>query len=179
MTDDQTKPKKKKTPRAPRLNVSVTAMDIETARPANSGHCMIAEAIKRAIGGDIKRVAVDLQTIRWSDPARGLRYTYLTPRPAVVNLVKWDQGVRVEPFQFRLRGAQVTTMWKGGPGKQKPVHNLGPKRLHSNQDEKAKGKIPDVIGGRPPSRLGMRREFGVRGLSLGEVFENETTVPAS
>lgn len=83
---------------APRPTVQVTRQIIEAAKRRDSSHCMIAEAIKLAVP-NATSVAVDLQTIRWTDRERNLRYIYLTPRIGQINLVKFDQGDEdIEPF---------------------------------------------------------------------------------
>jgi hypothetical protein len=155
--------------RAPKVKIAVIQDDINNALPKRSGHCMIADAVKRDVPG-AKGISVDIQTIRWSDPEKGLRYTYLTPRDAAVALVRFDQGVKPKPFGFRLRGAQVTTMHRKEKGGKLARHKLGKKRLSASPTEKKLGNIPDVIGGRPPPRFGRRREFGMRGLSMDDVF---------
>lgn len=68
---------------------------------------MIAEAVK-AVRPDANHVSVDLQTIRFTDAKRGMRYTYLTPRIAQIALLKFDQGITPTEFEFQLRGGQVT-----------------------------------------------------------------------
>jgi murein DD-endopeptidase MepM/ murein hydrolase activator NlpD len=84
-----------------RVTIQVTADDIATAIPKDSGHCAIADAIARQIPG-AKRVSVDLQTIRWSDA--DTRYTYLTPRAAQLFLLAFDQGNEdyCQPLGIRL-----------------------------------------------------------------------------
>jgi hypothetical protein len=93
----------KRYPRAPTLVVAVSKSQIDDSTRKDSSHCMIAEALKLSVKSAGKpitegTVSVDLQTIRYTDPERGLRYTYLTPRIAQVALVNFDQGRPVEPF---------------------------------------------------------------------------------
>lgn len=157
--------KKKYLKRAPRLLIRVTQGHIDTALPKDSEHCMIADAIKAAVPS-ARRVSVDLQTIRFSDPKRGLRYVYLTPRLPQEALIDFDEGKKVSPMQFRLaKAAQIISMQRGPSGKQKPVHDLGRKHLAFTETEKKQGNVPTVMGGRTPpvSRRGKRREFGIRG----------------
>jgi hypothetical protein len=73
---------------------------------------MIADAIKEAIP-NAQSVAVDLVTIRWTDPVRELRYIYLTPRRAQLALIDFDRGVVPKPFDVQLAGAAqvVRAMW--------------------------------------------------------------------
>jgi hypothetical protein len=153
-----------KPPRAPQLTVEVTAQHIADARRRNSGHCMSAEAMKdalRARGINPESVSVDVQTMRFSDPAKGLRYIYLSPRIVQKNAIVWDQGDdvpeedRVKPFQFRLSGAVVINMQtgKGGPKGGAP----GPATLVVR-----KGNRVSRAGGKPPPKISMRREYGLR-----------------
>jgi hypothetical protein len=57
----------------------------------------------------VRNVAVDLGTIRWTDPKTGRRVTFATPivlRDALLGLAT---GVAPEPFRFILgRAARVT-----------------------------------------------------------------------
>lgn len=92
---------------SPQLKVELTREGIDAAKERDSSHCMIAEAVKTAFPG-AAYVSVDLQTIRFSDPEKHLRYTYLTPRTAQIALVNFDQGRTPEPFAFRLGRGQVT-----------------------------------------------------------------------
>jgi hypothetical protein len=174
-------PKKKNVKRSPKLSVKLLQEQIDAARQRDSGYCMLAEAIKAAFP-DASKVSVDLQTIRFSDARRRLRYVYLTPRSCQVALVAFDQGVEVAPFEFRLRGAQVTTM---RPGDHKSRAILSPEQLEKRKAAKrrtaslapeyAEGakSVPDKIGGHAPPLqklpdgvpFSRRREFGIRALS--------------
>lgn len=95
----------------PAMNVSVTQDEIDSAVPANSGHCMIADAVKRDFQRKFKRkplgVSVDLQTIRLTDCEKGLRFVYLTPPTAQRALLQFDQGKKLTPFNFRLSAGQT------------------------------------------------------------------------
>jgi hypothetical protein len=92
-----------------RIPVEVKQRHIDESLERNSSHCMAADAIKDAIP-DAKFVSVDLQTIRWTDPEKHLRYMVLTPRIVQERLIAFDQGLRdaLEPFTFTMREAQVT-----------------------------------------------------------------------
>lgn len=184
-----------KSPRSPIVRVKVTPEIIAAATARDSQHCMIADAVKAAEPG-AKSIAVDLATIRFTDPKRGLRYTYLTPRIAQAQLVRFDQGVASEPFDFVLRRAHITS--SGGKRKstekkaasKKPrydtearrrsiekaraTQNLGKTRLREEAASEGKGTVPDRIGGHtPPLQPGpdgvpfsRRRAFGLRALQL-------------
>lgn len=171
-----------KTPRAPKLKVPITKEQINESIARDSSHCMIADAI-RAHVPDAKHISVDLQTIRFSDPKKGLRYTYLTPRIGQVALVNFDQGIKPDPFELPLRGAQVT--YSGSRQKRSAKSEVSPaqhrQRMEASEksrkvreklkkarlvDRNASGDVPEVVGGKTPPKIpgGNRREFGLRGL---------------
>lgn len=93
----------------PRVEIQVLQRHIDQSMQKNSSHCMIAEAIKETLP-NAKFVSVDLQTIRWTDPQKGLRYVVLTPKLAQLQLIAFDQGDldNLQPFEFEMRPRQVT-----------------------------------------------------------------------
>lgn len=166
-------------PRARELNVRVDTETIEDAIPRDSSHCMIAEAVRTAFPA-AKNISVDLQTIRFSDPERGLRYTYLTPRVAQLALINFDMGIKPDPFFFRLRSGMVTASSKRPPlQKQSEEHVKNAKAARKATADKVRemsativdrrhgdGTTPDVVGGRTPpiTTFARRRAFGLRAL---------------
>lgn len=137
---------------------------------------MIAEAVKAAMP-HARFVSVDLQTIRWSDPKKGLRYVALTPRVAQISLVEWDQGEIPSPFNFQLRGAIVLQMQhRIKNGKPSTEGNSSNKSTSGSKPVKRKtagkqfvqvsknGATKKIVraGGRAPPRAGLRRAFGLR-----------------
>jgi hypothetical protein len=98
--------RRKRVPYSPRLTLSIDRETIEASTRRKSSHCMIAEAIKRAIPR-ATGVSVDLQAIRWTDPDLQLRYIFLTPREAQVALLHFDRGQTPEPFEMKLSNAHV------------------------------------------------------------------------
>jgi hypothetical protein len=68
---------------------------------------MIAESVKKAFP-EAKFVSVDVQTIRFTDGSKNLRYTYLTPRVAQIAIIQFDRGEMPDPFSVRLTGGHVT-----------------------------------------------------------------------
>lgn len=88
----------------------VTPEIIEQATARNSGHCVVADAIKLAIP-TASKVSVDLQTIRFSVPETGKRYIYLTPQPVQNILLDFDQGEVPTAQSIRLgRPVQITSI---------------------------------------------------------------------
>ncbi len=67
----------------------------------SSSSRVIIQAIKAAHPG-ARRVFVDLQSIRFSDRKKGLRFTYWTPEVVQRALMRMDCGNPVEPFAFDL-----------------------------------------------------------------------------
>lgn len=164
--------------RAPRPEIHVTDEDIDTAMPANSRHCMIALAIQRHVPS-ATHILIDIQTIRWSDKNRRLRFTYFTPAKVIAILIGWDDGQKPKPFSFNLRSAHVTATWIGSKrtGGKKLAHKLGKKkRIKNRADEKAQIR-PTVVGGKPPpvSRFSRdQRVFGSR--RLANLLESRSAV---
>ena len=169
-------------PRSPRVDVTVTEEVIEGSKKRDSSHCMIAEAVKASFP-DAKLVSVDLQTIRFSDPKKGLRYTYLTPRIGQVALIEFDQGVTPEPFSMRLQRGQVTAIRKNRDPLQGNLteEERAARREHGAMGGHARAEAlrrstirtegkdrptPEKVGGRTPptTPFARRRAFGLRAL---------------
>lgn len=157
-----------RTARCPRPTIEVTKQHIEEALPNESSHCMVAEAIKTSLPG-VQAVSVDIQTIRWSDPELGYRYTYVTPKSVVNAIIDFDEGIKPQPFRFAPRGGQITSMARGGKGRQTPRHPELPRRATVRPPTKNE-TIPELVGGKPPRKtnVGGRRQFGIKGLRRGE-----------
>lgn len=109
--------------KSPAFKVVVKPEHIAEAVPKNSNHCMIADALEESYKGNGKKklkreasyVHVDLQTIRFTDIDKGVRYTYLTPPRAQAALLAFDGGQKPKPFSFILRDAVRIreTGWQG------------------------------------------------------------------
>ena len=98
------------------LPVEVTEEVIADSIQRDSSHCMIADAVRKAVP-TASYVAVDLQTIRFTDKENRRRYVFLTPRKAQELLVKFDQGERPEPFRVRLLNPQVVELAERKPNR--------------------------------------------------------------
>lgn len=152
-------------PKSPRVKIEVTEDHIGLAIPRDSGHCMIADAVKAAVP-TAKSISVDLQTIRWTDPKTRTRHTYLTPRVGQVALVKFDQGLKVEPFCFQLRSGQVTRSGRGSSRKGKHKNESTKTTLGNNHGGR---EVPRRVGGKTPplaAHHSKRRAFGLRAMEL-------------
>jgi hypothetical protein len=176
---EQTKNNRKKNhvPKSPRLFVEVTEGIIAAAEKANSGHCMIADAVEVAAqrkGIGATNISVDVQTIRFSDPVKRLRYIYLTPRVAQYPLVRFDLGVHTEPFSFRIAGGHVVNMPGKRHGKYHPdkpnktEEQLKRTTLITASPDKGSQKFRRAGGAEPPT-FSMRREFGLRAFSKEKI----------
>lgn len=173
-------------PRAPRVKVIADGETIRSGIGRDSAHCIFAEAVKAAYPKAAK-IAVDLQTIRFSDPKKGLRYTYLTPRRCQIALVKFDQGIKPEPLEFLLRNGQVTRKRQKNQRvvteKQKEAARKSVKtaravnpfnRSRMVRDDGGKHGVPRRVGGQTPPLaptsekddvpFTRRRAFGIRAL---------------
>lgn len=185
----QRKPRK---PRGISLRVSVTKEIMQHSKVRDSSHCMIAEAIKEAVP-EATSVSIDVQTIRFSIPSKRLRYTYLTPRIAQLAVIDFDQGKMPKPFEFRLDGAQVTTMYRRNVVSTPRSREMSPEQYvalakaqeynpsHATKIPdhpelvkpqfrrgKSKGMVPEKVGGRlpPTTPFARRRAFGLRALKV-------------
>lgn len=76
---------------APVLDIVIPDKVWETAKQASSGGCLIADSLKLQYP-HLSGVRVDMATIRASDKAKGLRYTWLTPSAGQHLLLSYDQG---------------------------------------------------------------------------------------
>lgn len=135
---------------ADRPTIEVTQEDLDNARPKDSSHCMIADAVKRALP-HAKNISVDLATIRYSDPARGKRYIILTPPIAQQQLLWFDQAdPRLEPFSFRLPGSAQTVAAAKAKREGRKVRGVpakhGKAQLVMGQDS----GVPEKRGGNVP-----------------------------
>lgn len=162
-----------------RFKVSVTDEEIQTAIPKNSGHCMIADAVKRCFREKFKyspkSVQVDLQSIRLTDGEKKLRYLYLTPPAAQSALLEFDHGIQPTPFQMLLKGGQVLSVYKGPRGSESPASakkNAARKaaisryknRLRVAKDGNRAPTVTKIGGSEPPEAVlsGQRRVFGLK-----------------
>ncbi|HEV2225042.1 MAG TPA: hypothetical protein VGR84_18770 [Candidatus Acidoferrales bacterium] len=156
-----------KRPRAPVLRLEISDEIFNAAKKADSAHCMIAEAVRTAYP-EAGSISVDLQTIRFSDPNKRLRYIYLTPRLAQIGIVQFDQGYEIEPFSFRLAGGHVISMFtrrRKTSGQMTP--GLAKAQLTKQGLRQGYNKgVPERVGGKSPptTPFSRRRAFGLRAL---------------
>jgi hypothetical protein len=171
---------KPRLPRAPAGIITVTREIAQSAEQKNSSHCGIAEAIALTYPW-AKGIAVDIQTIRFSNPKKRLRYVYLTPRTGQKYIVAFDQGEKTNELSFRLRGGHVMPMAgyteKGKKNKKAYYEKMKSTPVYKSSHQRAKqrrtflrarglGRLPDRFGGTaPPVAPGRRREFGLRALT--------------
>ncbi len=186
-------PKLRRHPGAPRFTVRVDKKTIEASTQRDSSHCMIAEAIRKA-HPEAKQISVDLQTVRFSNHKRKLRFIYLTPMIAQRAIVHFDDGKKPEPFQFDLRGAHVIRIhtlseeqrekkreydakrWRRVYKKRYAAKEPGKDRKLVTRHGKQNRALPEVYGGKaPPLSRGKndtgipftrRRAYGLRALTL-------------
>jgi len=168
------------------MRVCVSEEVIAKALPANSGHCMISDAVALAAKGKgwkIGKVLTDLQTIRFTDLRAKRRLVCFTPRVGQLALLAFDQGKKPEPFEFRLKPVQVIE-GHGNAGRKRKVKEgekvegeaggegegeVKPPR----REKKAKarmavspGRYMKIGGSQLPTTIGLRREFGLRQMGV-------------
>jgi hypothetical protein len=161
-----------------KLDLDVTEEIIKRSIRKDSAHCMIAESI-RAAYPSASFIAVDLQTIRFTDVEKGFRFIYLTPRNVAIALANYDYGEEPAPFKVTLKGAHVVkaghrrTPRTAGQNNAKPRKRTATTKLRMGDDGSASsGTVPTRVGGAAPPTmkdkngipLSRRREFGLRAL---------------
>lgn len=93
---------------SPNLTVHITPEQWDKAVRSNSGGCLIADSIKTQYP-HLSNPTVDMATIRVTDLAKGVRYTYLTPPTAQHLLLAFDQGWPNPEAEVVIRRAVVIT----------------------------------------------------------------------
>jgi hypothetical protein len=129
---------------------NVAQENIECACKKDSHHCMIADALQKAIPS-ARFIMVDMQSIRFSDIDKARRHIFLTPPEAQQALIAFDQGQEVKPFVVSLNPFQ---------GFSRPMrsHVKGYRRSKKKYPKRQKG---EDLKRYMPSRF---REYGVRKL---------------
>jgi len=140
------------------VKITVRREHIESARRKDSHHCMIADAIREQL--NVQFILVDTQSIRFSDPAIQERLTYFTPPEAQRQILRWDRGIKVQPFVFELGSpVKVRPLKKQWTGKRSTLKKARDKYEAKRRDPMA----PRLVKKNRPSKKVTRfREFGVR-----------------
>jgi hypothetical protein len=144
--------------------VNVTQENIDRAVKNCSSRCAVADAIKDAVPKAV-RIRVDMQTIRWTDPVKQVRYIYLTPARAQQYIIAFDAGDKIQPFQFRLdtNSRQVVPSNPMPAEVQQGLHERARLSVTNKMvASKVGGKAPPVMG---PSTT---RGYGVCGLRVNQ-----------
>jgi hypothetical protein len=108
-----------------KATISILQRHIDDAMEKNSSHCATAEAIREQVP-EARFISVDLQTIRWTDSRKGLRYVFLTPNAIQGGvIVPFDQGERekCKPVTVTMRPCTVIKSGK------KRTHTPDPEQL--------------------------------------------------
>ena len=146
--------------KAPRIIFDVTKELINDGVSRNSNHCMVAEGLKSGYP-ELKYVAVDIQTIRASDPEKRERYVWITPRSVQQMIVDFDRGRKPKPFKVYLRDGQVI---ESGRTNDKGYKK---KKAALRKSRGSRRSVPQKVGGKtPPKAIGQRRAYGLRSLIL-------------
>jgi hypothetical protein len=87
-------------PKQTAVSVDTEAIAAVTAGRIDGEH-LIAAAIRSA-RPEMRNIAVDLGTIRWTDPKTGRRVTFATPVVVRTALLAFADGAAPAPFRFIL-----------------------------------------------------------------------------
>jgi hypothetical protein len=107
---DATPPRPARPRRPPRQTTVIVSADAIAAMTVGriAPERIIVEAVRFA-RPEVRNVAMDLGSIRWTDPKTRRRVTFDTPAVLRVALLGLDRGVTPKPFRFILgRAARVT-----------------------------------------------------------------------
>jgi hypothetical protein len=91
---------RRRPPRQTLVSVSAEAISAVTAGSID-GRRIVAAAI-RAARPEVRNIAVDLGTIRWTDPQSGRRVTFATPAAVRAALLAFAGSAAPGPFRFAL-----------------------------------------------------------------------------
>lgn len=160
--------------------INVTQHHIDKAIRNDSGHCMVADALRDSYP-DAAAISVDIRTIRMTNPTTTERRTYLTPLTVARFLAQWDQGINPDPFQIRLSmPVQIRPSGRKGNGSRKvtgvvsgssptshPIvlggHPIPTGALHANATPRRGNTRGTNLGNRNAAGS---RQFGIRNLNL-------------
>lgn len=150
-TKDTTKSPTKKFRK--RLKIMVTQKEIDEALKADSKHCMIQRALERD-HPEFKRIWVDKNQLRCTDPEQNCIYTFeMSPRARVM-LLRWDAGEMVKPMEIWLRNPIVRERVEiGKDGVARPKSQQQTAKRH-------RGPIPRPKTKEERLRTGRDRVFG-------------------
>jgi hypothetical protein len=133
-----------------RFKLFITRELITDAVQRQSAHCLIAEAIRQQVPNACM-VTVDMRTTRWSNPVTEERFVYLTPQLAQSIIIKFDQGIEIEPTEISMRNpVQIVRMRKGQPPRDPGEPRKRPVMARMRSDGV-------IIGGRLPRIANMAR----------------------
>ena len=181
------------------IEIPVTQEMIDRAIAADSGACVIADAINAAIPG--ARADVDLQLTAVSFPDEGLRVAYLSSAGTQKTLIEFDQGLPVEPcmvYLIRREAVQVRGMRQprvGADGKRtkQDIRSL-PEDQIERVSQPGRGRaMVDIGGGKlvpanstalPPegtlsNRRGRKRVYGAKVLKPNMTREERIAFDAA
>lgn len=158
----------KRVPTSPRVTVTVTREIIDASERANSHHCMVSEALVRAVPYARNPIS-DLATIRFTDADRGLRYTYQTPLSVRDAIFMFDNGDHVEPFSFNLRGGWVTAVHQSGAQERMPLAAW----------EALKTEVKTLRRKRKIEWKEAADEIGIHAPTLTTIFKHEEKLPGT
>lgn len=143
---------------SPSLTLRITDDQRQRAIESNSGGCLVADAIKSQYP-EYTKVTVDMATIRFSDAAKGVRYTYLTPPAAQHFLLAFDQGWPTTGGEVYLkRAVKITTMIEKSRqparlrARQERLAALEAKAAAGTLTKNERGALTKLRENRPPGR---------------------------
>lgn len=137
----------------PAFTVVITTEAMNAAIRKKSHACVIADAVKLA-KPHVIRIQVDTRELRFTDPAKKIRYIYDMPGTGRSLLVHFDRGIRPPQTRIRFSRGHALRSKQKDPRTGKP-HPQAPFSMAVRPDT----TVPDTLGGDP----GPRWHQGVQG----------------
>ena len=146
------------------LKVEVTQKEIDEAQVANSQKCMVHEAIARKHPA-LKRIWVDKNQVRFTDPKQNVIYTFDMPALGKANILLWDEGTPIKPFSVTLRNPVVRTRVMRNDSTEKSGRKLRAvtadgRNKHADTAARGHGPVPKSGNKKGRAMRGRDRVFG-------------------
>ncbi|HEX3156747.1 MAG TPA: hypothetical protein VHV32_19110 [Candidatus Angelobacter sp.] len=122
------------------LTLDITAEDIALGKEANAAYCVIANSIRRRVPG-ARCIKVDAHCIKFTDPGKDARLTYLTTPPLRDVVIKLDKKRRalIRPMRVSLSVGEQAPMKHYRPKQRAQMrqqwHKKYAKRTYANVGE--------------------------------------------
>jgi hypothetical protein len=113
--------------------ITVPEEIIKKSKRENSRHCMVADAIRRAVP-EAYSVDVTAESIRFN--VGETRYYFTTPSRVAQNIAMYDEGRQVHPFKFTLQNGYTAPVLRQTRAKPAPGNVSKTRKRRLGQKDK-------------------------------------------